>query len=121
MEVGIFKMRLLTVLLAVVALIGLSGQTKARTASDIIEWCDGYPESADPDFCRTGIGVAIQLHSKEDSLVSEGIRVCVPEDIFPGDLAQLVVDWLKAHPETHELALPPTVATAIREQYPCDD
>ena len=103
------------------ALIGLTDRADAYTASDALEWCNGYPESADPDFCRMAIGATIQLHSKEDSMASEGIRVCVPEDIFPGDMAPSIVDWLKAHPETHELALAPTVATAIKEEYPCDD
>ena len=114
-------MKLLVFVLAVLALIGLTDRADAYTASDALEWCNGYPESADPDFCRMAIGVTVQLHSKEDSMVSEGIRVCVPEDIFPGDMAPSIVDWLKAHPETHELALTPTVATAIKEEYPCDD
>ncbi len=114
-------MRLSAGVVAAVALIGFAGHANAYTASDAIEWCDGYPESADPDFCRMAIGATIQLHSKEDSMASQGIRVCVPEDIFPGDMAPSVVDWLKAHPETHEQALAPTVATAIRENYPCSE
>ena len=44
---------------------------------------------------------------------------CLPDEVTRGQLRDIAIGWLRAHPETRHYAAAKVVATAFAEEFPC--
>ena len=54
-----------------------------------------------------------------DALVTQGLTTCTPDGLTAEQLRDLVVRWLRDHPEKRHLSGTWIVANTLRENFPC--
>lgn len=67
--------------------------------------CDGYI-----------VGISDALSGGSDI---HGIKACGPDGITTGQVTEIVIEWLRGHPELLHYAAPGLVAEALSKAYPC--
>lgn len=90
---------------------------RALTDHDHIEkWCT-HTSAVAAGRC-IGYLLAVEDVLARDSI--EGVRACLPRGITLAEQHQIVLDWLKAHPQIEAGSAAGLVARAYAAKYPCE-
>ena len=65
------------ILLACALAMSSAGSAHAVTGGEILDWCNGYPESPRPRLCEAYVEAAIDL-IREGEMI-DGMRACIPD------------------------------------------
>ncbi len=95
----------------------------SQTGQDFLELCSGG-ESWTEGYCTgyvTGAGELIDglLLEKDLKPALDGKAFCLPEDLRKGEVRNLVLDYLRAHPEVRDKQMTSITWAALIETFPC--
>ncbi len=112
------------VLLSCLCLALLPGDVRGgQTGRDFLELCSGS-ESWTEGYCTgyvTGAGELIDgLLLEKDLKAALGDKAfCLPADLQKGQVRNLVLDYLRAHPEVRDKQMTSITWAALIETFPC--
>lgn len=94
-----------------------------QTGQDFLELCTGN-EAWTEGYCTgyiTGAGELIDGLLLEEDLKSalDGKAFCLPEDLRKGKVRELVLDYLRAHPEIRDKEMSSITWAALIDAFPC--
>ncbi|MDJ0942285.1 MAG: Rap1a/Tai family immunity protein [Kiloniellales bacterium] len=94
-----------------------------QTGRDFLELCSG-PESWTEGYCTgyvTGAGELIDGLLLEEDLKSAlaSRAFCLPNGLRKGQVRDLVLDYLRAHPEVRDKQMTSITWAALIEAFPC--
>lgn len=94
-----------------------------QTGRDFLELCSGS-ESWTEGYCTgyvTGAGELIDglLLEKDLKTTLDGKAFCLPDDLRKGQVRNLVLDYLRAHPEVRDKQMTSITWAALIETFPC--
>ena len=94
-----------------------------QTGRDFLELCSGS-ESWTEGYCTgyvTGAGELIDGLLLEEDLKSalDGKAFCLPEGLRKGQVRDLVLDYLRAHPEIRHKQMTSITWAALIDAFPC--
>jgi len=96
-------------------LFGQLAAAASKTANDLLDQCQISSNLAI-------IACHIYVHAVQDVLAEnpvKGYRVCIPPNLDIDQSVNLIVDWLKQHPEERQQPASDAVAHALWGSYPC--
>ena len=110
------------VVLLVAGAILLSPQTaQAVKASEIYEWCAGYPEGGRPALCRVYTGAIMEFFQRAPGALDKSEDVCLPSDATVDQIIPLLYKWLDQNPDERELRAGVAAEHALASVYPCKE
>ncbi len=94
-----------------------------QTGQDFLELCSGK-EAWTEGYCTgyiTGAGELIDGLLLEEDLKSalDGKAFCLPNDLRKGQVRELVLDYLRAHPEIRDKEMSSITWAALIDAFPC--
>ncbi len=93
-------------------------RVSTTTGNDLLESCEskGNFEQA---FCLGYITGVTDIEGLDSAVYPERRRSCVPENVTNGQARDVVVKYLKDHPEERHLQAAILVAKAMGQAFPC--
>jgi Rap1a immunity proteins len=86
----------------------------------LFELCDDEAPDYKQDVCLGYVmGVIDVLVSYSDVEIEQRIGLCAPKNVSAAQLREIVVRYLKQHPEERHYAALNTVGAAVRDAFPC--
>jgi hypothetical protein len=86
----------------------------------LFELCDDDAPDYKQEVCLGYVmGVTDVLVSHSDVEIEQRIGLCVPQGVGAAQLRDIVVRYLKQHPEERHYAALKTVGAAVRDAFPC--
>ena len=113
-----------TSLLAFLCLLLISADARGgQTGQEFLELCNGGGTWAE-GYCTgyvTGAGELIDGLLLEEDLKAalDGKAFCLPGDLRKGQVRDLVLDYLRAHPEVRDKQITTVTWAALIDAFPC--
>ena len=112
------------------ALPAATGRGDAMTGNDLLRMCENKRGSTDPASlaCLTyvmGLRDAFNIAAREmypqfiNSEYNKKLRVCLPYKVTNGQLAKVLLKYLRAHPEQRHENSYILTAQAMKKAFPC--
>jgi hypothetical protein len=96
-------------------------QTKSGAFYDgnkLLQYCSPGDTPTHQGICIGYIaGLADALSSPGASI--NGLKACIPTGVKQGQVMDVAINYLKAHPETRHYTADSLVAQALRDVFPC--
>ena len=113
------RMSLFGMLLLLVS-VSTDGQHRVSTTTgnSLLETCSSVGK-ADELFCLGYIGGVADVDGLEGATFPERQRSCVPDNVSNGQLMDVVVKYLKEHPEERHMLAAILIVEALTKAFPC--
>jgi len=98
-------------------------RVSTTTGNDLLESCEsgGHSEQAffNQAFCLGYITGVTDIDGVDGSAFPERRRSCVPENVTNGQVKDVVVKYLKEHPEERHIQASILIVKAVAQAFPC--
>jgi len=110
--------------MAAVLVLALAGEARsardtAISGNDFLEWCTSTPKPSE-FICVGYLLGTVEMILLVHEIGTDAAFPCLPDNVIVRQYKDIVVRWLKDHPELrHEGALT-AVILALKEAFPCE-
>jgi hypothetical protein len=101
--------------------ISISGYAQSNmNGEELLNFCEGNvsPKKTVVDP-KTDCGIYIRSVIATERMLGTKVLKCAPQGITNIELSDLVVDYLKAHPNESEKPAATMIREAVEDKYPC--
>jgi Ssp1 endopeptidase immunity protein Rap1a len=93
-------------------------RVSTTTGNDLLDSCESKAEFKQA-FCLGYINGATDLDGMDGSVFPERRRSCVAENVSNGQVRDVVVKYLRDHPEERHLLAAILIVKAMSQAFPC--
>lgn len=93
--------------------------SSATTLGDLEAWCAPEDKGGRPALCGTYLDTGLELLASPDPVTNGGMRTCVPAQENRAHVVDLLRDYVRQHPDAHDMDLVAALGQALQRHFPC--